>query len=82
MAAYALLIGTRGQKRELLADGDPREVRRLFKTSDGEGFERLEVIETSVGRSRSRYFKDKFSRPKTADAEDKPKRRGRQPKES
>lgn len=59
MAAYALLIGTQGDKRTLLLDGSPVDVRKTFKTSDGEGFETLEVIETGVGRSRSRKFVNK-----------------------
>ena len=57
MAAYALLIGTKGGKRSLILDGNPMEVRRLFKTSDGEGFESLEVIESTIGRTRKRQFK-------------------------
>ena len=56
MAAYALLIGTKDDKRTLILDGSPVEVRKKFKTSDGEGFEKLEVIESGVGRSRSRRF--------------------------
>jgi hypothetical protein len=59
MAAYALLIGTKGGKRSLVLDGNPLEIRRLFKTSDGEGFETLEVIESTVGRTRKRQFKAK-----------------------
>jgi hypothetical protein len=58
MAAYALLIGTKDGKRSLVIDGNPVEIRRLFKTSDGEGFHTLEVIETGVGRTRKRQFKD------------------------
>lgn len=57
MAAYALLIGTKNGKRTLITDGPPAEVRRLFKTStDGEGYESLEVIESTVGRTRRRGF--------------------------
>jgi len=63
MAAYALLIGTKEGKRSLVVDGNPVDVRRLFKTSDGEGFETLEVIETGNGRTRKRQFKAKESAP-------------------
>ena len=56
MAAYALLIGTKGSTRTLLLDGSPVDVRKTFKTSDGDGFEKLQVIESGVGRSRSRRF--------------------------
>jgi len=56
MAGYALLIGTKGDKRELVLDGDPREIRKEFKASDGMGFDQLEVIETGNGRTRSRKF--------------------------
>jgi hypothetical protein len=59
MAAYALLIGTKDGKRSLVLDGNPVDIRRLFKTSDGEGFEALEVIETGNGRTRKRQFKAK-----------------------
>lgn len=52
MAQFALLIGTVGDKRELLADGSPPDVRRLFKESDGTGYDLLEVIESGTGRSR------------------------------
>jgi hypothetical protein len=56
MAAYALLIGIKDGKKHLVIDGSPVEVRKLFKNSDGEGFEQLDVIESGVGRSRSRKF--------------------------
>lgn len=59
MAAYALLIGTKDGKRSLVIDGSPVDIRRLFKTSDGDGFETLEVIETSAGRTRKRKLKAK-----------------------
>ena len=57
MAAYALLIGTTGKKRELLADGDPREVRSLFKGMDVEPFDCIEVIDTRIGRDRRKRNK-------------------------
>jgi hypothetical protein len=59
MAAFALLIGTKNGKRTLLADGGPLEVRRLFKDSNGEGQDLLEVIESTTGRTRRRGFKAK-----------------------
>jgi hypothetical protein len=61
MAQYALLIGTKNGKRSLLADGDPREIRTLFKQSDGEGYDTIEVMESSVGRSRRKSFTKKES---------------------
>lgn len=66
MAAYALLIGTKDGKRSLVIDGSPVDIRRLFKTSDGDGFETLEVIETSAGRTRKRKFKAKGEPAPTA----------------
>lgn len=56
MAGYALLIGTKDGKRELVIDGDPRDIRKEFKTNDGMGFDKLEVVETASGRTRSRRF--------------------------
>lgn len=61
MAAYALLIGIKDGKKSLVLDGSPVEVRKLFKHSDGEGFEQLEVVESGVGRSRSKKFVKKQS---------------------
>jgi hypothetical protein len=61
MAAYALLIGTKAGKRVLVAEGGPLEIRKKFKTSDGEGFDLLEVIESTVGRTRRRGYKSKES---------------------
>ena len=72
MAAYALLIGTQGDKRTLLLDGSPVDVRKTFKTSDGEGFETLEVIETGVGRSRSRKFVNKPAKKQAKKQSKKP----------
>lgn len=56
MASYALLIGTKDNKRVLVADGSGPEIRKKFKLSDGEGFDRLEVVESTIGRTRSRHF--------------------------
>jgi len=59
MAAYAVLIGTKNGKRTMIADGGTLEVRKLFKGSTGEGYELLEVLESTVGRTRRRGFKIK-----------------------
>ena len=57
MAAYAFLIGTKNGKREIVADGGPAEIRRLFKSAtSGDGYEMLEVLESTVGRTRRRAF--------------------------
>lgn len=62
MAAFALLLGTKKGKREILADGSPVEIRRLFKSATaGDGYELIEVMESTVGRTRRRAF------PKLAD---------------
>ena len=57
MAAYALLIGTKGETRELLADGDPREVRSLFKSMDVGSYDTVDVIDTREGRIRRKKGK-------------------------
>ena len=60
MAAYALLVGTKGESRSLIADGDPRVIRRRFKLGDfPDGFDRIEVIDTAQGRVRSKWNKKK-----------------------
>lgn len=56
MSAYALLIGIKDGKKSLVIDGSPVEVRKFFKHSDGEGFDQLDVVESGVGRSRSKKF--------------------------
>lgn len=62
MAAFALLIGTKKGKREIVADGSPVEIRKLFKSATpGDGYELIEVLESTVGRTRRRAF------PKLAD---------------
>jgi hypothetical protein len=43
----------------MIADGGTLEVRKLFKGSAGEGYELLEVLESTVGRTRRRGFKIK-----------------------
>jgi hypothetical protein len=56
MAQIALYIGIKDGKRQLIEEGDPRDIRHRFKHSDGEGFDALEVFESTVGRSRRRVF--------------------------
>ena len=57
MASYALLIGTKAGKRTLIADGQPVEIRRKFKTITAEdGFEKVEVVDKHQGQIRSRKF--------------------------
>ena len=56
MSQVALYIGIKDGKRQLIEDGDPRDIRHKFKHSDGDGFEALEVFESTVGRSRRRVF--------------------------
>jgi hypothetical protein len=57
MASYALLLGTKAGKRTLIADGQPVEIRRQFKTITAEdGFEKVEVVDKHQGQIRSRKF--------------------------
>jgi hypothetical protein len=57
MAQIALFIGVKDGVREIIDQGDPRDMRIKFKTSpDGLGFDTLEVFESTVGRSRRRSF--------------------------
>lgn len=65
MAQKALLIGIKDGKDTLIASGDPRDLRARFKHSDGEGFDVLEVFESTVGRSRRRCYvaKEKSAQP-------------------
>jgi len=56
MSQVALYIGIKNGIRQLIEEGDPRDIRHKFKHSDGEGFEALEVFESTVGRSRRRVF--------------------------
>lgn len=54
---YALLIGTKNGKREIIADDSPVNVRRLFKdVTAKEGFELVEVIQKDQGLTRKRRF--------------------------
>lgn len=66
MAAYALLVGTKGDNRSLIADGDPRVIRRRFKLGEfPEGFDRIEVVDTSQGRVRSKWLNKPTAKTKT-----------------
>ena len=57
MANYALLIGTKAGKRELVEDGQPVDIRRKFKTMTAEdGFEVVEVVDKHQGRIRHKRF--------------------------
>jgi hypothetical protein len=57
MANYALLIGTKNGKREIISDGNPVEVRRQFKDVTAKaGFELVEVMQKDVGLTRKRKF--------------------------
>jgi len=57
MANYALLIGTKAGKRELVEDGQPVDIRRKFKTMTADdGFEVVEVVDKHQGRIRHKRF--------------------------
>ncbi len=57
MANYALLLGTKSGKRELIEDGQPVDIRRKFKTITAEdGFEVVEVVDKHQGRIRHKRF--------------------------
>lgn len=54
---YALLIGTKNGKREIINDGSPVAVRREFKTITAEdGYEMIEVLQKDLGLTRKRRF--------------------------
>tara|TARA_R110000772_G_scaffold92654_1_gene189622 strand:+ start:201 stop:416 length:216 start_codon:yes stop_codon:yes gene_type:complete len=54
---YALLIGTKNSKREIITDGSPVEVRRLFKeVTAKDGFDMVEVMQKDSGVTRHRRF--------------------------
>lgn len=57
MASYSLLIGTNGDKRTLIASGQPALIRRQFKDVNADdGFELVEVVDKHQGRIRHRRF--------------------------
>jgi hypothetical protein len=54
---YALLIGTKNGKREIVSEGAPVAVRREFKTmTAADGYELVEVIQKDLGLTRKRKF--------------------------
>jgi hypothetical protein len=68
MAQVALFIGVKDGIRSIIDQGDPREMRIKFKTSqDGLGYDQLEVFESTVGRSRRRSFVGKSAPVVTMD---------------
>lgn len=57
MASYALLIGIKNGKRELIEDGQPVEIRRKFKTvTEADGYESIAVLDKHQGQIRSKKF--------------------------
>ena len=57
MASYALLIGTKNGKRELIEEGQPVEIRRKFKTiTEESGYESIAVLDKHQGQIRSKKF--------------------------
>jgi hypothetical protein len=57
MANYALLVGIKNGKRELIEDGPPVEIRRKFKTITAEdGYESVAVLDKQLGQVRNRAF--------------------------
>ena len=61
MANYALLIGTKNGKRELIEDGQPVAIRRKFKTITAEdGFDSIAVLDKQMGQIRNRAFAKKL----------------------
>lgn len=67
MANYALLIGIKDGKRELIEDGQPVEIRRKFKTITAEyGFDSVAVLDKQQGQIRNRAFVKKAAKKKAA----------------
>ena len=63
----ALLLGVKNGKRTIIEQGDPREIRKLFKLADdGQGFDQWEVFESSAGRTRKKTWKESSSESKPA----------------
>jgi len=64
---YALLIGTKNGKREIVSEGAPVAVRREFKTmTAADGYELVEVIQKDLGLTRKRKFVKKPAAKKAA----------------
>ncbi len=65
MAQSALLLGVKGDTRTIIAQGDPREMRKLFKVADdGQGYDQWEVLESAAGRTRKKAWKESASESK------------------
>lgn len=74
MAAYSILVGTKGGKRSVEGIGDPAELNAKFKAAviaGGEGLDLIELISTRNGRTKRRKFK---SDPAPAPAKPKVKK--------
>ena len=64
---YALLIGTKNGKREIINDGSPVDIRREFKgVTANDGFELVEVLQKDSGLTRRRKFVKKPAFKKAA----------------
>ena len=64
---YALLIGTKNGKREIVSEGAPVAVRREFKTmTAADGYELVEVLQKDLGLTRKRKFVKKLTAKKAA----------------
>ena len=64
---YALLIGTKNGKREIIAEDGPVAIRRLFKdVTANDGFEMVEVLQKDLGLTRKRKFVVKPVKKKAA----------------
>jgi len=62
MANYALLIGVKNGKRELIEDGQPVAIRRKFKTITAQdGFDSIAVLDKQMGQIRNRAFAKKLA---------------------
>ena len=54
---YALLIGTKNGKREIINDGNPVDIRREFKgVTANDGYESVEVLQKYNGLTQRRKF--------------------------
>jgi hypothetical protein len=64
---YALLIGTKNGKREIINDGNPVAIRREFKgVTAKDGFDLVEVLQKDSGLTRKRRFAKKPAAKKAA----------------
>jgi hypothetical protein len=74
MAAYAVLVGIKGDKKDAILVGDPKPVKDAFKTETLKGpdskFDSIEVVDTRTGRSK-RWRNTKAEKAKVAPAKSK-----------